>query len=253
MDLAKTLFPSWTPATVTIVPYHFWWLPIIVYAFFFLLAHMAFNKLKDEVNRTPVTETIDGVINAYTSVIDSISTALPLIGAAILLLSIRLGEEIFIGFSVPFEIKALIVLALGKLFEPVLDQLGYEFQNVVTHIQDIKEKYFSQLQIENAKNVEKQSNGKDLQQANIAQFTAKDLENYKAVMEHTSQLSSIILKNFNAVYVIFEKLNANQSITLEKIEQLKSLSESVVKASNSLSDDKTLTGLKYLESIVVKK
>jgi len=32
---------------------------------------------------------------------------------------------------VPFEVKALIILAIGKLFEPVLDQLGLEFQNIV--------------------------------------------------------------------------------------------------------------------------
>ena len=62
---------------------------------------------------------------------------------SILLISIKLGEEVFLGLSVPFEVKALIVLAIGKLFEPVLDQLGMEFQAVVNHVSDIRDKYFS--------------------------------------------------------------------------------------------------------------
>ena len=88
--------------------------------------------------------------------------ALPLIGAAILLVSIRLGEEVFLGISVPFEIKALIVLAIGKLFEPVLDQIGLEFQNVANHVRDLKEKYFSRIQIESSKSLMKQLNQGEL-------------------------------------------------------------------------------------------
>ncbi len=142
VDLARALFPTWQPAQETISPYSFWWLPVLTYAFFVFMAFLAYNKLKLEIIRTPASATIDRIINSYTSVIDSISTALPLIGAAILLISIKLGEEIFLGLSVPFEVKALIVLAIGKLFEPVLDQLGVEFQNVVNHVEDIRENIF---------------------------------------------------------------------------------------------------------------
>ena len=95
-----------------------------------------------EIKRNPASETIDRVISSYTSIIDSISTALPLLGAALLLISIKFGEEVFLGLSVPFEIKAFIILALGKLFEPVLDQLGVEFQNIATHVSDLKRKIF---------------------------------------------------------------------------------------------------------------
>jgi hypothetical protein len=48
-------------------------------------------------------------------------------------------------------------------------------------------------------------------------------------------------------------MNSAQSISGEKIEQLKMLANSISQASNSLSDEKTLTGLKHLESIVLKK
>ncbi len=78
IDLAKALFPTWQPAQETITPYSFWWMPVVVYGLFFFMAYLAYNKLKVEIARTPVSETIDRVINSYATVIDSISTALPL-------------------------------------------------------------------------------------------------------------------------------------------------------------------------------
>ncbi|NNL21866.1 MAG: hypothetical protein HKO83_11165, partial [Ignavibacteriaceae bacterium] len=157
-DLARNLFPGWEAPIETFEPFSFWWLPIFAYALFIFISYLAYNKLKIEIIRTPASETIDRLIEASASVIDSIATALPLIGAAILLISITLGEEIFLGLSVPFEIKALIVLAIGKLFIPVLDQLGVEFQNVVNHVRDIRDKYFSRIQIESSKSLLKQVN-----------------------------------------------------------------------------------------------
>jgi len=50
-----------------------------------------------------------------------------------------------------------------------------------------------------------------------------------------------------------EKINGMQNLSSEKVEELKTLAQSISTASQSLSDEKTLTGLKYLESIVVKK
>jgi hypothetical protein len=84
VEIAKGLFPAWQPEQ-TISPYSFWWLPVVIYALFLFLAFLAYNKLKIEIIRTPASETIDRIINSYTSVIDSISTALPLIGAATLI------------------------------------------------------------------------------------------------------------------------------------------------------------------------
>jgi hypothetical protein len=252
IELGKALFPAWQPAQQIVQPFSFWWLPIVVYGLFMFLAFLAFNKLKLEVLRSPASETIDRIITSYESVIDSISTALPLIGAAILLISIKLGEEIFLGLSVPFEIKALIVLALGKLFEPVLDQLGVEFQNVVTHVQDMKEKYFSRIQIENSKNLIKQLN---TQASGFrgSEISVKDLETYKTLLEQTSYMSETLVKNFSSVHQILEKINNIQGISAEKIEHLKSLANSIQQASVILGDEKTQAGLRHLEAIVVKK
>lgn len=255
VNIAKLLFPTWQPATETFTPYSFWWLPVVVYLIYLLLAFIAYNKLKIEVNRTPATETIDKILSAYTTIIDSISTALPLVGAAILLISIKLGEEVFLGLSVPFEVKALIVLALGKLFEPVLDQLGLEFQSVVNHITDMRDKYYSKLQVRNTQAILKQlsSQVNNLPTSNFSQLPVKDLEAYKDVIAQTKNLSSELINNFKTIHDLLEKINSMQSLKSEKVEELKSLAQAILTASQSLADDKTLTGLKHLESIVVRR
>jgi len=248
-DLARSLFPGWQPPVDTFEPYSFWWLPIAVYALFVFIAFLAYNRLKLEIIRTPATETIDRVIESSMSVIDSISTALPLIGAAILLVSIKLGEEVFLGLSVPFEIKALIILAIGKLFQPVLDQLGVDFQNVVNHVKDIRDKYFSRIQIESSKSLIKQFNQSSIGGGAVS---LQDAEKYKTIVNESARLSEIIHKNFTAVSAMMEKVNSVQQISSDKIQQLNTLANSITQASSSLSDEKTLVGLKHLEAIVKK-
>lgn len=249
-DLARTLFPGWQPPTDTFEPYSFWWLPVAAYALFVFIAYLAYNKLKVEIIRTPASETIDRIIEASMSVIDSIATALPLIGAAILLVSIKLGEEIFLGLSVPFEIKALIVLAIGKLFEPVLDQLGVDFQNVVNHVKDIRDKYFSRIQIESSKSLIKQFNQSGLGSGGAVSI--QDLEKYKSLVDESTKLSDIVRKNFTAVSDMMEKMNSIQQISSDKIQQLNVLANSITQASTSLTDERTIVGLKHLEAIVKK-
>jgi hypothetical protein len=249
-DLARSLFPGWQEPVNAFEPFSFWWLPIFAYALFVFISFLAYNKLKIEIIRTPASETIDRVIESATSVIDSIATALPLIGAAILLISITLGEEIFLGLSVPFEIKALIVLAIGKLFIPVLDQLGVEFQNVVNHVRDIRDKYFSRIQIESSKSLLKQLNQSGLGAS--AQMSSTDVEKYRSLVEESAKLSDVVRKNYAAVGEMMEKINSMQQISSDKIQQLSTLANSVTQASNSLNDERTLTGLKHLEAIVKK-
>jgi hypothetical protein len=249
-NLARSLFPGWQPPVETFEPYSFWWLPVAVYALFIFISFMAYNRLKLEIIRTPATATIDRVIESSTSVIDSISTALPLIGAAILLVSIKLGEEVFLGLSVPFEIKALIILAIGKLFQPVLDQLGVDFQNVVNHVKDIRDKYFSRIQIESSKSLIKQFNQSGI--GGGAAVSLQDAEKYKAIVNESARLSEIIHKNFTAVNAMMEKVNSVQQISSDKIQQLNTLANSISQASSSLSDERTLVGLKHLEAIVKK-
>ncbi len=249
-DIARSLFPGWEPPIDTFTPYSFWWLPVVAYGIFVFIAYLAYSRLKVEIIRTPASETIDRLIEASISVIDSISTALPLIGAAILLISIKLGEEIFLGISVPFEIKALIVLAIGKLFEPVLDQLGVDFQNVVNHVKDIRDKYFSRIQIESSKSLLKQLNQSGF--GTTAQMSVADLEKFRSLVEESTKLSDVVRKNYAAVGDMMEKINSMQQISSDKIQQLNVLANSISQASHSLTDERTLTGLKHLEAIVRK-
>lgn len=249
--IAEFLFPEWNPGSQAISPYSFWWLPLIVYIFFCFLAYLAYAKLKVEIVRTPASETIDRIVTSYTSVVDSIATALPLIGAAILLISIKLGEEVFLGLSVPFEVKSLVILAIGKLFEPVMDQLGVDFQNVVNHVKDIKDRYFSRLQLENSRNLLKHL-GSGSVVGSPQQFSGKELESYVSTLEKANVLSKTILDNYKSINVILDKINSTPAISTEQIQQLKALAESISIASKSLSDEKTILGLKHLESIVKK-
>jgi hypothetical protein len=252
IDLAKALFPTWQPVKEAFVPYSFWWLPVVTYALFMFFAYLAYSKLKLEIIRTPASATIDRVIGSYNSVIDSIATALPLIGAAILLISIKLGEEVFLGLSVPFEVKALIVLAIGKLFEPVLDQLGMEFQAVVNHVSDIRDKYFSRIQVENSKNILKQLN-QGSSGVGGTELSLADVERFKMLVEQSAKLSEIMKVNFTSINALAEKVNQIEGVSSQKIIELNGLAHALNQASQSLGDEKTLTGLKHLEAIVLKK
>jgi hypothetical protein len=250
--IAKSLFPGWQPAAEALQPFRFWWLPVITYAFFLLLAFLTYNKLKEEVLRNPASETIDRVIDSYSSVIDSVSTALPLLGAALLLLSIRLGQEIFLGLSVPFEIKALIILAIGKLFEPVLDQLSVEFQFIVSTIQDLKGGYFSRVQVESTKGIFEKAGSGNVLSAQVTKEQLADIENYKKLMIEISNISLAVKENYVVIHALMEKISAIPLLNKEKIDELNSLAYSITQASASLSNNNSVTGLKYLDSIVNK-
>lgn len=147
--------------------------------------------------------------------------------------------------------KALIVLALGKLFEPVLDELGVKFQNVVNHVQDIKDRYFSRIQIENSRALVKQFSSQS--GLKPGSNSIEDISKYKELLVQSSQLSEVIMKNFSAVYSLVDKINNSPSISPERLEMLKGVATSIHQASTSLSDEKTVQSLKHLEAIVVKK
>jgi len=251
VDISKSLFPGWQPAVQSFEPFRFWWLPLLVYSLFVFLAYLAYQKLILEIKRNPASETIDRVITSYTSVIDSISTALPLLGAALLLISIKLGEEVFLGLSVPFEIKALIILALGKLFEPVLDQLGVEFQNIATHVSDLKERYFSRIQTENSKNILSKLTGVHNKNQS-GEVSIRDLEIYTSILERTSSLSAVMLQNFKSSHELLERISKLPALNSENIQNINTMADSITTAAKSLSDEKTIAGLKHLESIVKK-
>ena len=78
------------------------------------------------------------------------------------------------------------------------------------------------------------------------------MEQYRNLVEHTAKLSSVMLKNFASIQEILDKLSTSQPISAENLREMSSLAESITKASNSLTDERTLAGLKHLEAIVKK-
>ena len=79
------------------------------------------------------------------------------------------------------------------------------------------------------------------------------MEQYKELVEHSAKFSSIINKNYSSLQQILDKINQSEFISSEKLQELNLVANSISQASNSLSDEKTLAGLKHLEAIVVKK
>jgi hypothetical protein len=111
-------------------------IPISLGILFTFSAKWAIEALETELKGDGLTEAeITRVIEKYTGFVDGLGTAMPLIGAAILLYTIGYEFEndsqrklAFSGFAVPFEIKAILILASAKLFESVFDEIALRYQ-----------------------------------------------------------------------------------------------------------------------------
>jgi methyl-accepting chemotaxis protein len=147
--IAQTMSNAVFPGSVTlnkgVEPVQLWWMPFIVYALFVLLAELSYRKLMKEVSQKGCSqEIIERITNRYATIVDGVGTALPLLGAAILLISIKEGPIVFLGFSVPFEIKSIVILAVAKLFETVFDAQGLKFAELREELNDLEKEYFSE-------------------------------------------------------------------------------------------------------------
>lgn len=142
-NLAKWLFPGTELLNTGVTPIQFWWLPVVSYLVFIFCAFLSNKSLKKEIALRGASEGgISRIIDRYSGIVDAIGTALPLLGAAILLLSIKEGPTIFLGFSVPFEIKSIVVLAIAKLFDAVFDAQALKYQEIQEEIRKVESEYF---------------------------------------------------------------------------------------------------------------
>ncbi len=149
-NIAKSLFQF--DITQKVIPMQFWWLPFVAYILFLIFAWASNHSLKKQIAlKGPSGEIITRIVDNYSGLVDSISTAMPLLGAAILLLSTQMGEKVFLGFSVPFEIKSIVILALGKLFGTVFETQGLQYQAITEEVGNIEEEYnfYNQYQLQN--------------------------------------------------------------------------------------------------------
>ena len=86
--------------------YALWGYPIIVFGIFIFFAWMANKTIRKEIykkdNEDSDESEITRIVDKYSGIVDGIGTALPLIGAALILFVVGLGEEvdyIFLGFE----------------------------------------------------------------------------------------------------------------------------------------------------------
>lgn len=114
-------------------PFTLWYYPVLVYLLFLFFAFWVKRNLdkkftEGKLTRTEITKTID----KWSGVVDGIGTALPLVGAAVILFTVGLGQQsqsLFLEFAIPFEIKSLFILAIAKLFESTFDDLEIQYLN----------------------------------------------------------------------------------------------------------------------------
>lgn len=142
-SFSQYLFPGSPPVNVTLEPVSLWWMPILAYLVFILFALRSNKTFKDEILSKGASENIiTRVESKYGGLVDGIGTALPLIGAAILLVSIKIGPQLFLGFSVPFEIKSIIILAIAKLFSSVFEAQGLRYAKIVEEVKNVETEYY---------------------------------------------------------------------------------------------------------------
>lgn len=144
-NFSSWLYPDAPPVNAKLEPVALWWYPVIVYILFVFFALRSSKTLKEEFLVKGASEPIiNKVIEKYSGLIDAIGTALPLLGAALLLVSIKVGPQLFLGFSVPFEIKSIIILALAKLFGAVFEAQGLRYQKITEEVKNVETEYFYQ-------------------------------------------------------------------------------------------------------------
>lgn len=141
-NFAAFIFPGAQMSNQSVEPIRFWWLPFAAYILFILFAYLSNRNLKKQIaTKGPAEDIIARIIESYSGLVDAIATALPLLGAAILLISIKEGQTIFLGFSVPFEVKSILILAIGKLFGSVFEVQGLQFQAITEEISKFETEY----------------------------------------------------------------------------------------------------------------
>ncbi|MCP5063133.1 MAG: hypothetical protein GY936_11810 [Ignavibacteriae bacterium] len=253
IGIAKQLYPNWVPATSTIEPLQFWWLPLISYLFFIGIAFKEYRGLFNHIRATTPRQNVDRIISSSISLIDGYATALPLVGAAILLVSIKLGPEIFLGISVPFEIKALIVLALAKLFEPVLDYIGVKFQKVTNRVEDYKEQFYQKNQLQQTEKLIRIFEENGSQVSKEIELPVEHLVKYREELEKIKTISFETYQNFHALNKLTSQINQNLKGNEEHLNILNQLSENVDSMATNLCNEGVSSSLNSLELIVNKR
>lgn len=224
-NLARSIFPTAELFNKAIEPLSFWWIPWLVYGIFLLCSELSFRKLLNEVSTKGISqEIIERITSRYASIVDGIGTALPLLGAAILLISIKEGPTIFLGFSVPFEIKAIVILAVAKLFEIVFDSQGLKFAEIREDLNTLEKEYFAERDDIHQRAILQQLHDALSRKTEIApaeRFTKEDALEIQNTLKRSAEFSDAVSKNIitmrNAI-IEMSKTNIHDAEVLRELQ-----------------------------------
>jgi hypothetical protein len=206
-NVAQNMFSKFFKIQMNeVVAFQFWWLPFAAFALFMVFAWLSNLSLKKQITlKGPSEEIITRTVDNYSGLVDSIATAMPLLGAAILLLSTQLGKDVFLGFSVPFEIKSIVILAIGKLFGTVFETQGLQYQAITEEVNNVEEEYqfYNEYQLQNRLLESIKSTNEQLLMGITGSggFKSMSKEEAQMIFEHiklTKQLNEEHIKNLTA-------------------------------------------------------
>ncbi|RPI18789.1 MAG: hypothetical protein EHM58_04035 [Ignavibacteriae bacterium] len=236
-NMANAVFPGSTTLNKGVDPVSLWWMPFIVYGIFVLCAELSYRKLLREVSTKGVSqEIIERITTRYSTIVDGLGTALPLLGAAILLISIKEGPVIFLGFSVPFEIKSIIVLAIAKLFEIVFDSQGLKFAELREELNDLEKEYFSERDDIHQRAILQQLHdgfsrrGADGTAAVLDKFTREEANEIQNSLKKAADFSESISKNVVIMKNAITEMSKTNVHDSELLKELQNTSQSLTTA-----------------------
>ena len=263
-NFAAMLFPGTEVLNQGVEPIQFWWLPVVTYLIFIFCAFLSNNSLKKEIALRGVSEgSISRIIDRYSGIVDAIGTALPLLGAAILLVSIKEGPTIFLGFSVPFEVKAIVVLAMGKLFDSVFSAQALKYQEIAVEINKIEDEYYFEKEektriatlneLRELRETSGMSNGSAAHK--IPQITREQLEEIRSVVKSTSEVNDQFAKNIANLNATVSQLNKVSIVDPQTMSNLGAIGESMTKITGVIQQsseysEKLQTNMNSVKTIV---
>jgi hypothetical protein len=239
-NLAQWVFPGSVTLNKGVEPITLWAMPFIVYGIFILCAELSYRKLLKEVSMKGVSqEIIERITSRYASIVDGLGTALPLLGAAILLISIKEGPIIFLGFSVPFEIKSIVILAIAKLFESVFDSQGLQFAELREELNDLEKEYFSERDDIHQRAILQQlhdgfsKRGADM--TGIEKFSREEATEIYNSLQRASEFSDHISKNVVIMKNAITEMSKTNIHDAELLKELQNTSQALTTALSAAS------------------
>jgi hypothetical protein len=234
INFATWLFPGTQWLNSNVEPIRFWWLPFVMYIIFIICAYAANRSLKKEVSSKGASEAIiSRIIERFSGIVDGLATALPLLGAAILLVSIKEGPTLFLGFSVPFEVKSIIILAIGRLFNSVFETQALRYSEVHEDLKKVETEYYYEQQevlqdsmIEELKKMNT-SIEKGMTQPELKGISKEEAEKVYVLVKTTHDITNAFTNNVTQLKNAIGELNQAKVFDSASAEQVQLLSNAV--------------------------